>query len=100
MDDIAFLSAVNLVKAILEKRISSSELLEIYIERYERFNPGVNAIVETDFETARTRARQADDALANDEILGPLHGTTESGYGLMTPFIRRILKSAIALKDW
>jgi amidase len=74
MDDIAFLSAVNLVKAILEKRISSSELLEIYIERYERFNPSVNAIVDTDFETARTRARQADDALANDEILGPLHG--------------------------
>ena len=29
---------------------------------------------EIDFETARTRARQADEALANNENWGPLHG--------------------------
>ncbi|MBI4765704.1 MAG: amidase [Deltaproteobacteria bacterium] len=74
MDDLPFQSAVNLVKAIQEKKISSSELLELYIERYERYNPSINAIVETDFETARAKARQADEALANNENWGPLHG--------------------------
>lgn len=74
MDEFAFQSAVNQVKAIQDKKISSSELLELYIERYERFNPRINAIVETDFDTARTRARQADEALANNENWGPLHG--------------------------
>jgi amidase len=74
MKEFAFQSAVNLVKAIQDKKISSSELLELYIERYERLNPSINAIVETDFETARTRARQADKALANNENWGPLHG--------------------------
>ena len=74
MDEFAFQSAVNLVKAIQDKKISSSELLELYIERYERFNPRINAIVETDFEAARARARQADEALANGENWGPLHG--------------------------
>jgi len=74
MDEFAFQSAVNLVKVIHDKKISSSELLELYIKRYERFNPSINAIVETDFETARARARHADEALANNETWGPLHG--------------------------
>lgn len=73
MDEIAFQSAVNLEKAIQNKKISSSELLELYIERYERHNPSINAIVETDFETARVKTRQADEALANNENWGPLH---------------------------
>ena len=74
MDEFAFQSAVKLVGAIQDRKISSSELLEIYIERYERYNPSINAIVETDFETARLKARQADEALANNENWGPLHG--------------------------
>ena len=74
MDEFAFQSAVNLVKAIQDRKVSSSELLELYIERYERFNPSINAIVETDFEPARARARQADKALANNRNWGPLHG--------------------------
>jgi amidase len=74
MDNFAFQSAVNLVKAIQDKKISSSELLELYIQRYERLNPSINAIVETDFETALRRAHQADEALAKNENWGPLHG--------------------------
>ena len=74
MDDFAFQSAVNLVKAIQDRIISSSDLLEIYIERYERHNPSINAIVEVDFETARIKARHADEALSNNENWGPLHG--------------------------
>ena len=74
MDEFAFQSAVNLVKAIQDKKISSSELLELYIERSERLNPNINAIVETDLETARAKARQADEALAKNEHWGPLHG--------------------------
>ncbi len=74
MNEFAFQSAVNLVKAIQAKRISSSELLELYIARYERLNPRINAIVATNLENARIRANQADEALAKGEIWGPLHG--------------------------
>jgi len=74
MDEFAFQSAVNLVKTIQDRKISSSELLEIYIKRYELHNPSINAIVETNFESARAKARQADKALANNESWGPLHG--------------------------
>ncbi len=74
MSELIFQSATELLKAILDKRVSSSELLEMYIERYEQFNPGLNCIVATDFENARIRAKEADQALDKGENWGPLHG--------------------------
>ncbi|MBC2715440.1 MAG: amidase [Desulfobacteraceae bacterium] len=69
-----FLSATKLVKAILDKRISSVELLNYFKERIKQLNPGINAIVAADFDGAEKRARAADEALAKGEIWGPLHG--------------------------
>jgi len=69
-----FRSATELVAALGRGETSSSELLELYIERYERFNPQLNAIVDTDLEGARARARQADQAREKGESLGALHG--------------------------
>jgi len=74
MDDFAYASATQLTKAIQDRRISSLELLELYIERYERLNPLINAIVATDFENARIRARAADEKLSKGESWGPFHG--------------------------
>lgn len=74
MNDIASLSATRLLGALKNKQMGSLELLEFYIERYERLNPRVNAIVATDFESARKRAQEADAALAKGEVWGPLHG--------------------------
>ncbi len=74
MKELAFQSATELAGSIRGRRISSLELLELYMERFERLNPSINAIVATDFENARHRARQADDALSKDENWGVLHG--------------------------
>lgn len=74
MAEWARLSALTLAKAIQDKKISSSELLEYFIERYERLNPGINAIVATNFDQARKKAAIADETLTRGEIFGPLHG--------------------------
>jgi len=74
MEEFAFKSAVKLLKAINEKVISASELLEFYIERYERFNKQLNAVVDTNFENARKQAKQSDEALLKGHNWGPLHG--------------------------
>ena len=74
MEKLAFQSAVSLVKAIKDKVITSSELLELYIERYQRLNPQLNAVVDTDLDNARKRAQQADEALYKNQDWGPLHG--------------------------
>ena len=74
MNDLASLSATKLLAALKNKQMGSLELLEFYIERYERLNPRINAIVATDFDSARKRAQEADAALAKGEVWGPFHG--------------------------
>jgi amidase len=74
MADLPFQSAVRLAAAIRDRRIGCRELLESYLNRIDRFNPAVNAVVVTDLPAARERADAADRALARGEVWGPLHG--------------------------
>jgi len=74
MKDLVFKPAAELAGLIKDRQISSLELLEAYIDRYEQYNPQLNAIVITDFDQARKKARAADLALEKAENWGPLHG--------------------------
>ena len=74
MVDIAYKSAIDLVADIKAGAISSRELTEHYIDRIERYDAAVNAVVVRDFERALEAADAADAALARGEDLGPLHG--------------------------
>ncbi|MEC3918984.1 amidase [Nocardia sp. CDC160] len=61
------------VAALRAKTISATELLELSIERIERFDDKINAVVVRDFDRAREAAAQADAALARGES-APLLG--------------------------
>jgi amidase len=74
IDDIAFLPATELLDLLHEKKVSSRELLDGYLDRVERINPAINAIVTLDVDRARERAAAADEATAKGESWGPLHG--------------------------
>lgn len=74
MSDLVFLSASQLAKAIRERSVSSSEVLEAHLAQIAQHNCVLNAIVTLDSEQALTRAKQADTALAQGELWGPLHG--------------------------
>lgn len=74
MNEPAFLSSVAQAALIRSGKISSRELLQYFLERVERFNPELNAIVSTDIEQAKKRAGEADRALSRKEVWGPLHG--------------------------
>ncbi|MGI9328569.1 MAG: amidase [Pseudomonadales bacterium] len=85
MTELAFKSAVELAALIKNKSISSLELTNLYIQRIERFDETINAVVVRDFERARAAAEAADQALANGQDLGPLHGlpmTIKEAYDL------------------
>lgn len=74
MANLAHRSVAALAKMIRDREISSRELLDHYLERVERFNGALNAVVTLDTERARQRAAAADAALARGESWGPLHG--------------------------
>ena len=60
--------------ALRKGQVSSVELLKAYLERVDRYNPALNALVVDDRKVALQRARAADRALAKGEVWGPLHG--------------------------
>ena len=74
MTDLHFRPAVELLAAIRTRAISSRELTAHFLQRIERLNPKINAVVTLDAERALARAAAADAALANGTPWGPLHG--------------------------
>lgn len=72
--DLGLSSAVDLARLMRDGEISSVELLEHYVDRIERLNGGLNAIVTTDLDRARSAAAAADARQASGEALGRLHG--------------------------
>ncbi|HKV59086.1 MAG TPA: amidase [Ktedonobacteraceae bacterium] len=68
------LSAIELAQMIATGDISSLEAVEAHIERIERVNPALNAVVVKRYDAARAEAREADARRARGEMLGPLHG--------------------------
>ncbi len=74
MADIAFLPATDLAARIRERRLGCRELLDHLLDRVERYNPRLNAIVALDAERAQARADAADAALTRGDLWGPLHG--------------------------
>jgi amidase len=74
MLSLPFRSAKQLASLIRKKKIGCLELLDLYLQRVERYNPKINAIIFKDVEGARKRAKKADRALARKEVWGPLHG--------------------------
>ena len=74
MHEIPFRSAKQLASLIRRKKVGCLELLDIYLERIERHNSGINAIIFMNIDEARKRAKAADRALANGNVWGQLHG--------------------------
>ncbi|HET9512603.1 MAG TPA: amidase [Gemmatimonadales bacterium] len=96
--DIVFASATGAAAAIRTKRISSLELTQLALERIDKFNPQLTAVVNLFREQALARAREADAALAAGTWWGPLHGvpiTVKESFGIAgvpatagAPFLR------------
>jgi fatty acid amide hydrolase 2 len=70
-------SALELAAAIRARELSSRDVVEAHIERLERVNPRINAVVIERFDAARAEADAADERIASaapGEDLPPLLG--------------------------
>jgi amidase len=74
MTDLHLQSAAELAALIRARKLSSVELLELYLKRIAAHNGVLNAVVTLDEDRARSAARAADDELATRGPRGPLHG--------------------------
>jgi len=74
MTELIYASATWLAKAIRQKKVSSVEAVQVYLDRIEAVNPTLNAVVQLCADRALDEARAADAALARGESKGALHG--------------------------
>lgn len=71
---ITFSDATLLAGRVRAREVTATELLEHYLERVERHNPALNAIILLLEREAREQARRIDAAVARGEKLGLLAG--------------------------
>jgi amidase len=72
---ITSLDAVALSAAIRSRQLSCVEVMDAFLDRIDRLNPAVNAIVSLQpGDDLREQARKRDAQLARGEYCGPLHG--------------------------
>lgn len=67
-------TAKELARDIGKGKLSSVEVTDFFIDRIERHNPIINAVIAERFEEARKEARRADEMVKRGEPLGALHG--------------------------
>lgn len=72
--DLHLIGASALARRIKDGEVTAEAALEHFIDRVERLDGALNAVVVRRFEQARERAREADQALARGEDWGALHG--------------------------
>ncbi len=74
LEDLAFESAMNLADLIRRRKISSTNLTQMYIARLRRYDPILHFNVTLTEDRALAHARQADADIAKGKYRGPLHG--------------------------
>ena len=73
-EDIAFAPLTHLAGWIARKKISSTRLTELYLDRLETHGRQLQCVIELLTESALEQARRADQEIARGNYRGPLHG--------------------------
>jgi len=74
IEDLAFYPAVALSQLIRERRITSTQLTRMYLERLKKYGPLLECVITLTEELALQQARRADEEIAAGHYRGPLHG--------------------------
>jgi len=82
-EKLAFCTVAELASLIKQKKISSVELTEFFLNRIALHGDKLEAIIKVTRERAMTQAKKLDIELANGKYRGPLHGIP---YGLKDLF--------------
>src|SRR5215510_15949485 len=91
-----FATALEAAEAIRRRRISSLELTKLELDRIDRYNPPLNAVVNVLRDEALAAARAADEALARPAARGVFHGVPIT---LKESFEIRGVRSTVGLTE-
>lgn len=73
-DDIAYLPLRDLAQLVKSRKVTSTQLTELYLARLAKYGDKLLAIVTLLPEQARADAKKADEEISKGHYRGPLHG--------------------------
>jgi len=73
-EELAFLTVRELSELVRTRKISSTSLTNIYLDRLKRYDPKLKFVVTLTEERALAQAKEADRDIAAGKYRGPLHG--------------------------
>ncbi|HEV8539332.1 MAG TPA: amidase [Bacteroidota bacterium] len=73
-DEMAFYTIGQLARLMKERKVTSTQLTRMYLERLKKYGPKLECVVTLTEELAMRQAAQADEELAAGTYRGPLHG--------------------------
>jgi Asp-tRNA(Asn)/Glu-tRNA(Gln) amidotransferase A subunit family amidase/Asp-tRNA(Asn)/Glu-tRNA(Gln) amidotransferase C subunit len=74
LEDLAFWPVTDLARLIKSRKVSSTELTNMYLDRLKRYDPKLRCVVTLTEELALKQAKRADEETAAGHYRGPLHG--------------------------
>src|SRR5262244_2736158 len=74
LEDVAFYSVRQLAELVRTKKVSSSALTDMYLERLKRYDSQLKFVITFTQDRAQARAKEADREIAAGKYRGPLHG--------------------------
>jgi Asp-tRNA(Asn)/Glu-tRNA(Gln) amidotransferase A subunit family amidase len=74
LEELAFLPVTELSELVRRRKVTSTQLTEMYLGRIARFDPVLQAVVTVTADRARAQAKAADAEIARGKYRGPLHG--------------------------
>lgn len=73
-EDLAFYPVYKLAVLLRNKKITSTELTQLYLSRLKKYADTLQCTITLLENTALAQAKKADDEIAKGKYLGPLHG--------------------------
>ncbi len=74
LEELAFWPVRDLAELVRTKKVTSTELTKLSIERLKKYGPKLECVITITEERALARAKQADDEIAKGKYRGLLHG--------------------------
>ncbi len=74
LDDLAFYTVAQLSVLVKSKKITSTELTKLYVDRLKKYGDTLQCVITLMEEHAFAQAKKADQEIATGNYKGPLHG--------------------------
>lgn len=72
--ELAFMSVPELAELVRTRRVTATELTDLYLRRLKKYDPELRCVVNLTEDRARRQAAAADREIAAGKYRGPLHG--------------------------